>query len=108
LVKGRRKYLGNRIRQQKSSDLLSIKFLPHGTWRLSGGPGYREKVSNDNRRRNQRRRKTMKPALPSKLCIVCLRPMTWRKKWAKNWADVKYCSAACRRAKDAAAAKGKT
>ncbi len=22
--------------------------------------------------------------------------MTWRKKWAKNWAQVKYCSKACR------------
>jgi hypothetical protein len=25
--------------------------------------------------------------------------MTWRKKWAKNWAGVKYCSDACRRGK---------
>lgn len=23
--------------------------------------------------------------------------MTWRKKWAKNWGEVKYCSDACRR-----------
>nr|WP_236952623.1 DUF2256 domain-containing protein [Methyloversatilis sp. RAC08] len=23
--------------------------------------------------------------------------MTWRKSWAKNWAQVKYCSDACRR-----------
>lgn len=23
--------------------------------------------------------------------------MTWRKKWANNWAEVKYCSDACRR-----------
>jgi hypothetical protein len=22
--------------------------------------------------------------------------MVWRKSWAKNWADVKYCSDACR------------
>ena len=25
--------------------------------------------------------------------------MTWRKQWAKNWAEVKYCSDACRRGK---------
>jgi hypothetical protein len=35
----------------------------------------------------------------TKLCIVCNRPMTWRRKWAKNWNDVKYCSDACRRKK---------
>ena len=38
-----------------------------------------------------------KQALPSKPCTVCHRPMAWRKAWAKNWAEVKYCSDACRR-----------
>ncbi len=38
-----------------------------------------------------------KAALPSKLCQACGREMTWRKNWAKNWHDVKYCSNACRR-----------
>ncbi len=33
----------------------------------------------------------------TKLCIVCQRPMTWRRKWAKTWTEVKYCSDACRR-----------
>ncbi|RZI99858.1 MAG: DUF2256 domain-containing protein [Haliea sp.] len=37
-----------------------------------------------------------KAALPAKPCQACGRPMTWRKKWALNWADVKYCSDACR------------
>ncbi len=37
-----------------------------------------------------------KAALPSKTCVVCGREMTWRKSWAKNWDDVKYCSDACR------------
>ncbi|MGB4346797.1 MAG: DUF2256 domain-containing protein [Burkholderiaceae bacterium] len=42
-------------------------------------------------------------ALPTKLCVVCLRPFTWRKKWAANWESVKYCSDACRaKAKNAA------
>lgn len=40
-----------------------------------------------------------KTALPSKPCMVCGRAMNWRKRWARNWADVKYCSDACRRAK---------
>ncbi|MBC7941271.1 MAG: DUF2256 domain-containing protein [Chitinophagaceae bacterium] len=38
-----------------------------------------------------------KAALPSKPCVACGRPMSWRKRWAKNWDDVKYCSEACRR-----------
>nr|NDG08027.1 DUF2256 domain-containing protein [Oxalobacteraceae bacterium] len=29
-------------------------------------------------------------------CVSCGRPFTWRKKWAANWAEVKYCSDACR------------
>jgi hypothetical protein len=37
-----------------------------------------------------------KSALPSKTCVQCGLPMTWRKAWAKNWAEVKYCSDRCR------------
>jgi hypothetical protein len=32
--------------------------------------------------------------------------MTWRKAWAKNWEQVKYCSDACRMRKSAPAAHG--
>lgn len=46
-----------------------------------------------------------KAHLPSKPCALCGRPMTWRKAWAKNWDDVKYCSEACRRQKRAAATR---
>ena len=41
-----------------------------------------------------------KQALPSKLCAVCGRAMTWRKAWAKNWGEVRYCSEACRKRKN--------
>ncbi|WP_153914513.1 DUF2256 domain-containing protein [Shewanella sp. TC10] len=30
-----------------------------------------------------------------KTCPVCLRPFSWRKKWHKDWANVKYCSKRC-------------
>ncbi len=40
-----------------------------------------------------------KASLPSKPCVACGRPMSWRRRWAKNWAEVKYCSEACRSAK---------
>lgn len=37
-----------------------------------------------------------KASLPSKPCVACGLPMTWRRRWAKNWLEVKYCSDACR------------
>ena len=46
----------------------------------------------------QRSFKGNKAKLPSKLCVACGRTMTWRKAWAKNWDEVKYCSDACRQA----------
>ena len=46
-----------------------------------------------------------KAALPSKPCVACGREMTWRKSWAKNWDDVKYCSEACRRQKSTGTAQ---
>lgn len=40
-----------------------------------------------------------KSELPVKSCSVCGRPMTWRKRWAKVWDTVKYCSERCRRSR---------
>ena len=31
-----------------------------------------------------------------KLCESCGRTITWRKKWADDWDEVRYCSGACR------------
>ncbi|WP_434353696.1 DUF2256 domain-containing protein [Psychrobacter sp. HD31] len=40
--------------------------------------------------------KTIKKSnLPSKVCPVCKRPFTWRKKWQNNWDEVVYCSKRC-------------
>jgi len=41
-----------------------------------------------------------KQHLPTKTCLVCGRPFLWRKKWEKNWDEVKYCSEKCRRNKN--------
>ncbi|NCP63389.1 MAG: DUF2256 domain-containing protein [Paraglaciecola sp.] len=38
---------------------------------------------------------SVKSQLPSKICVVCARPFTWRKKWERNWPEVKYCSKRC-------------
>ncbi|MGI3211410.1 DUF2256 domain-containing protein [Roseovarius tibetensis] len=37
-----------------------------------------------------------KADLPVKTCATCGRPMQWRRKWAKVWDEVRYCSARCR------------
>jgi len=42
-----------------------------------------------------------KAALPGKPCLACGRAMSWRRHWARNWTEVKYCSDACRRVKAA-------
>lgn len=37
------------------------------------------------------------PDLAVKSCVVCGRTITWRKKWARSWDEVRYCSDACRK-----------
>ncbi|MFM2269550.1 MAG: hypothetical protein RL757_2991 [Bacteroidota bacterium] len=37
-----------------------------------------------------------KSDLPKKICPVCSLEFAWRKKWERNWEDVKYCSDKCR------------
>ncbi|KIN64625.1 hypothetical protein Z946_3517 [Sulfitobacter noctilucicola] len=37
-----------------------------------------------------------KSDLPQKDCVTCGRPFVWRRKWAKVWETVKYCSDRCR------------
>ncbi|MBT8361860.1 MAG: DUF2256 domain-containing protein [Desulfobacterales bacterium] len=34
-----------------------------------------------------------------KICPVCLRSFSWRKKWRHCWREVLYCSKRCRRNK---------
>ncbi|MAD91854.1 MAG: hypothetical protein CMQ54_03875 [Gammaproteobacteria bacterium] len=33
--------------------------------------------------------------LPVKICPACNRPFSWRKKWSRDWDNVKYCSKRC-------------
>ncbi|MGQ9887394.1 MAG: DUF2256 domain-containing protein [Aggregatilineales bacterium] len=44
-------------------------------------------------------RGTKKANLPQKTCAVCGRPFVWRKKWARQWDEVRYCSRRCRQRK---------
>jgi hypothetical protein len=36
-----------------------------------------------------------KENLPSKVCVTCGRPFTWRKKWERVWDEVTTCSKSC-------------
>ncbi|MFY8171649.1 MAG: DUF2256 domain-containing protein [Sphingobacteriaceae bacterium] len=38
-----------------------------------------------------------KENFPSKICLCCNRPFSWRKKWKLNWEQVLYCSDKCRK-----------
>ncbi|MEY8841739.1 DUF2256 domain-containing protein [Cribrihabitans sp. XS_ASV171] len=40
-----------------------------------------------------------KSELPRKLCAACGRPFSWRRKWARDWEAVRYCSKRCRGAR---------
>ena len=35
----------------------------------------------------------------AKTCVRCGRTIEWRKRWERNWDDVRYCSERCRRTK---------
>ncbi|MCX6018201.1 MAG: DUF2256 domain-containing protein [Chloroflexi bacterium] len=48
---------------------------------------------------NEVRHSKKKGQLPTKICPVCNRPFEWRKKWARDWDSVIYCSERCRRAR---------
>ncbi|WP_200945564.1 DUF2256 domain-containing protein [Methylobacterium sp. Leaf456] len=34
--------------------------------------------------------------LPQKICAQCGKPFAWRKKWERDWDEVRYCSDRCR------------
>ena len=36
-----------------------------------------------------------KAHLPSKMCITCARPFTWRKQWERSWDARETCSKRC-------------
>lgn len=41
-------------------------------------------------------KKIKKEFLPQRICAVCKKPFSWRKKWERVWDEVKFCSDKCR------------
>ncbi|MSV61371.1 MAG: DUF2256 domain-containing protein [Actinobacteria bacterium] len=37
-----------------------------------------------------------KNGFPPKICATCGRPFEWRRKWSRDWENVRYCSDRCR------------
>ncbi|WP_208995145.1 DUF2256 domain-containing protein [Roseibium hamelinense] len=44
--------------------------------------------------------------LPQKICASCGKPFSWRKKWARDWDNVRYCSERCRKSKSVSLSSG--
>ncbi|HIB66194.1 MAG TPA: DUF2256 domain-containing protein [Phycisphaerales bacterium] len=44
----------------------------------------------------KKKRFNKKDGLPEKICLVCGRPFSYRRKWKDDWDEVKYCSQRCR------------
>ncbi|KAK1745572.1 hypothetical protein QTG54_003496 [Skeletonema marinoi] len=44
---------------------------------------------------DKKEKKPSKSNLPEKICVVCNRPFTWRKKWERSWDEVTCCSKSC-------------
>jgi len=47
-------------------------------------------------RRNANGPVAAKGDLPQKTCAACGRAFSWRRKWARDWESVRFCSDRCR------------
>jgi len=48
-------------------------------------------------KKQSKMKKPKKADLPTKICVACKRPFTWRKKWERCWDEVLYCSEGCKK-----------
>eukprot|EP01083_Nonionella_stella_P051882 137776_1 len=63
------------------------------TTRLFGKRGGNKSKSKE--KGSNKGKKVSKANLPEKICVVCERPFTWRKKWERSWDEVTCCSKSC-------------
>jgi hypothetical protein len=69
---------------------LHASLLVTARGRGGGGAAKEKDVAKDKDMRGVK-----KENLPSKTCVVCDRPFTWRKKWERCWDEVTTCSKSC-------------
>lgn len=77
-------HLNNSCSRSRSRSKLSGSSL----WGRRGGGGGQSGGKN-------KKAVVKKQYLPSKTCVVCGRPFTWRKKWERCWDEVTCCSKSC-------------
>jgi hypothetical protein len=58
--------------------------------------GRQSKSTDSNELQRGKRISGAKEHLPIKICVVCQRPFTWRKKWERCWDEVTCCSKRCK------------
>jgi hypothetical protein len=46
---------------------------------------------------NMSREAQIKNGFAPRICVTCGKPFEWRKKWARDWEKVLYCSQRCSR-----------
>ena len=81
-----------------SSLIVSPSAFSHGSfYSTSQSRILSAKKSSSSKDINDYNKNMKKGNLPTKICVQCNRPMEWRKSWAKNWDEVKYCSDKCRK-----------
>merc|ERR1712151_406909 len=86
-----RSFLTNHYSKPSSSS-LSFYHSPYSTSSTILSMRGRKKRNGDS---NAMGKTIAKENLPSKVCVVCGRPFTWRKKWERNWDEVTTCSKSC-------------
>jgi hypothetical protein len=85
---------------RKTSTSAATAFLYRTTALTNRGQEHYSSIAMFSARRNQSEKsssnKTVKKEnLPTKICVVCQRPFTWRKKWERCWDEVTTCSKRC-------------
>jgi hypothetical protein len=81
-----------------------LYFFCNYTGKVSVNAGRRGGMVQRARRGEVMGRMRRKGELPAKTCATCGRPFVWRRKWARDWENVRHCSERCRRARKPAAA----
>ena len=76
-----------------ANNILQQNQFEYSSKQIAGRHSYSSSVSLS--MKNKKGKTVAKENLPSKVCVVCNRPFTWRKKWEKCWDEVTTCSKSC-------------
>lgn len=78
-----------------ASYLLPAKFGVHHLPSLGTTASTQTRLFGKRGNGKVKKERISKQDLPEKVCVVCNRPFTWRKKWERCWDEVTTCSKKC-------------